>query len=102
MDYLIIFVFGFITGWLALKTLVQHRVNQVKNIMLQALEKALPEEVNIVFTKEGDLFQVHNSETKEFLAQGTTKEEIVKILEDRWPTKVFKASSKNLEEMGLK
>ena len=102
MDYFIIFVFGFVTGWLVLRTLVQHRVNQFKSILLQTLEKNLPEEVSIVFSKEGDLFQVHNSETKEFLAQGTTKEEIVKILEDRWPNKVFKASSKNLEEMGLK
>lgn len=102
MDYFIIFVFGFITGWLALKTLVQHRVNQIKNILLSVVEKNMPEEVGITFSREGDLIQVHNSATQEFLAQGKTKEEIVQILESRWPDKTFKASSKTMEEMGLK
>lgn len=102
MDYFIIFVFGFVTGWLALRTLVQYRVKQVKDILMQTIEKSMPEEVMITFSKEGDLIQVHNSDTQEFLAQGSSKEEIVKILEDRWPDKVFRASSKNMEEMGLK
>lgn len=104
MDYsiIIIFIFGFVTGWLVLKTLVQYRVKQVRDILMQTIEKSLPEEVTITFTKSGDLIQVHNSVTQEFLAQGTTKEEIVQILEDRWPNKVFRASSKNMEEMGLK
>lgn len=102
MDYLIIFIFGFVTGWLVLRTIVQYRVKQVKDILMQTIEKSMPEEVMITFSKEGDLIQVHNSDTQEFLAQGSSKEEIVKILEDRWPDKVFRASSKNMEEMGLK
>jgi hypothetical protein len=102
MDYLIIFIFGFVTGWLVLRTIVQYRVKQVKDILMQTIEKSMPEEVMITFSKEGDLIQVHNSATQEFLAQGSTKEEIVQILEDRWPNKVFRASSKNMEEMGLK
>lgn len=101
MDYFIIFVFGFITGWLTLKTIVQHRVKQIKDIILAAIEKDMPQEVGIVFTKEGDIIQVHNSETKEFLAQGVTREEIVKKLEDRYPNISFKANSKNMEEVGF-
>ena len=99
MDYFIIFVFGFVTGWMALRTLVQHRVKQFKEVMMAAIERDMPQEVNITFTKEGDLIQVHNSETQEFLAQGTTREEIVKILEDRYPKISFRASSKNLNEV---
>ena len=102
MDYFIIFVFGFVTGFLLLRTIVQYRLKQVRDILAQVVEKNMPEEVTITFSKEGDLIQVHNSVTQEFLAQGSTKEEIVKILEDRWPDKIFRASSKNLEEMGLK
>ena len=101
MDYsiIIMFIFGFVTGWLALRTLVQYRVKQIRDILVQTVEKSMPEEVTITFSKEGDLIQVHNSATQEFLAQGSTKEEIVQILEDRWPNKVFRASSKNMTEV---
>lgn len=101
MDYFIIFVFGFITGWMALRTLVQYRLKQVKDIMM-SIEKNAPKEVNVKFTKEGNIIQVHNSSTQEFLAQGSSKEEIIKLLEDRYPNVSFKANAKNMEEVGMK
>ena len=102
MDYLIIFIFGFVTGFMLLRAIVQYRVKQFKDILESVIEKNMPQEVGIVFSKQGDLIQVHNSVTQEFLAQGTTKEEIVKLLEERYPNIAFKANSKNMEEMGLK
>ena len=99
MDYFIIFIFGFVTGFMLLRAIVQYRLKQVKDLLMTAIEKDMPKEINITFTKEGDLVLVHNSATQEFLAQGTTREEIVKILEDRYPTISFRASSKNIDEV---
>lgn len=99
MDYFIIFIFGFVTGWMLLRALVHHRVNTFKNNLLQAIEKKVPEEVGIKFTKHKGIVQVHNSETQEFLVQGTSKEEIVQLLENRYPNIIFKANSKNMSEV---
>lgn len=99
MDYFIIFIFGFVTGFMLLRAIVQYRVKQFKDILESVIEKNMPQEVGIVFSKEGNLIQVHNSATQEFLAQGETREEIVKLLEDRYPNISFRANSKNMSEV---
>lgn len=102
MDYFIIFVLGFVTGWIVLRMLVTHRVNQLKKVLTQVIEKKLPEEVGVVFSRHGDSVHVHDAITSEFLAQGNTREEIVEVLESRFPNKVFKATSDNIREVGFK
>lgn len=101
MDYLIIFIFGFVSGWLALRGVVLHRMRKIKQIFEEAEAKSVKSEILINFTRQGDQIYAYNAETEEFLVQGTTKVEIIELLQKRFPDISFRASAANLKEVNL-
>jgi hypothetical protein len=96
-------VIGFIIGWLALKLLINRRLK----IMLESIaysplpEKKEPKKVDIDLVKIKDVIYAYSRDEPQFLAQGTTKEEIAENLKIRFPDTSFMASPKNLREVGL-
>lgn len=101
MDYFIIFVFGFVSGWLALRTVVQSRVRKLRALLEQSEAESASREVMVKFTRVDDQIYAYNAETEEFLTQGTTKKEIVEALTKRFPNISFRASPANLKEVNL-
>lgn len=94
---------GFIIGWLALKLLVNYRLRQMlESIAYSPLpEKKEPKKIDIDLVKIKDVVYAYSREDPQFLAQGSTKEEIVANLKIRFPDTTFMASPKNLREVGL-
>lgn len=74
----------------------------VRKYQQQLANAAMEKTVFISVSKLEDQFLVHNQETGEFLAQGTTHEEIRSLLNKRYPDRVFVADPKNLREVGYK
>jgi hypothetical protein len=96
-------IIGFIIGWVALKLLINHRIKQMlESIVNSPLpEKKEAKKVDIDLVKIKDVIYAYSREEQEFLAQGITKEEVVANLKRRFPDTSFMASPKNLKEVGL-
>lgn len=94
---------GFILGWLALKLLINHRLRQMLDSIANSPlpEKTEAKKVDIDLVKIKDVVYAYSREDPHFLAQGSTKEEIVANLKRRFPDTTFMASPKNLREVGL-
>jgi hypothetical protein len=95
------FVIGFILGWVALRALINRKMRR----MLDSIaNEPLPEKktINLDFVKMEHAILAYNRDTQQFLAQGSTREEITALLLKRFPDTSFMANTKNLEEVGLK
>ena len=95
------FVIGFILGWIALRALINRKMRR----MLDSIaNEPLPEKktINLDFVKMEHAILAYNRDTQQFLAQGSTREEITALLLKRFPDTSFMANTKNLEEVGLK
>ena len=98
----LIFVVGFILGWMALRALINFKMklmlDSIANSPIPKQEKKI---VNIDLVRMEHGIYAYDRATQMFLAQGKTKEEIVDILQSRFPDTSFMASPKNIEEVGL-
>ena len=96
-------VIGFIIGWLALKLLINYRLKEMLDSIANSPipEKKESKKVDIDLVKIKDVVYAYSREDPQFLAQGTTKDELVANLRYRFPDTTFMASPKNLREVGL-
>lgn len=101
MDYFIMFLFGFATGWFALRGLVLYRMRGIKKLFEEAEAKSKATEIMVKFVRNGDHVYAYNADTDEFLAQGTTRQDIVDSLKKRFPNVTLRASPANLKEANL-
>lgn len=101
MEYILIFVVGFIGGWLALRSVVQYRMRRLRQLLEEAETNSKTTEIMVNFTRVGDQVYAYNADTEEFLVQGSTKDEIIGLLQKRWPNISFRASPANLKEVNL-
>jgi len=94
---------GFIIGWIALRFLINYRLRTMLSSIVNSPlpEKKEPKKVDIDLVKIKDVIYAYSREDPHFLAQGTTKEEVVANLKIRFPDTTFMASPKNLREVGL-
>ncbi len=109
MDILILVVSGVLVwlhgiglGW---KMRERHATKQIDSFMKQVdeqvEEKISNSMIRINIEKHNDTFYVYNKDNNDFMGQGTSKQELEKILSERFPNKKFMADSDNLKEMGL-
>lgn len=102
---LMIFICGFVVGWNCLKIWATYRAKKILSSLEVQTQTSHPkvetDKVNVEITREGDQCYVYDAATGEFLAQGSTKEEIIDILTKKYPTKSFNASADNMKEVGL-
>lgn len=93
-----IFICGFVVGWLTVKFIVLNRLKKVLKIV-QQLEDDTPKSVALVFEKVGDQIFAYTDEGHEFMAQGSSKEELIETLTSRFPSTSFTANSVNMSEV---
>jgi len=103
LTFLIGAILGFALGWFMLRVLVNYRMR----LMLDSIanspspEKKENKKVDIDLVRIKDIVYAYSREDPHFLAQGSTKEEIVANLKIRFPDTTFMASPRNLREVGL-
>ena len=92
---------GFVLGWFALRALINLKM---KRMLDSIVNSPIPEKktINLDFVKMDHAILAYNRDTQQFLAQGSTREEITALLLKRFPDTSFMANTKNLEEVGLK
>lgn len=101
-----IFVVGLLQGawlgWYARERYAMYVVSKIMNEMQSAVQEVQSSAVPITVYEQSGQFFVHNTESGEFLAQGTNHEEITKKLNERYPGKLFTAEVDNLKSVGYK
>jgi hypothetical protein len=104
-DYLwwvVIWVMGAVYGWYARE---RHSKRIVDNFM-EKIDSAVTEKVSentirIFIERVKDVYYIYNKENNDFMGQGSTREEVEKVLAERFPNKRFMADTSNLKEMGF-
>jgi hypothetical protein len=90
---------GAVSGWNARE---KHAKKQVDKFFEQVDEAEEEEELlHIVIEKHNDMLFVYDNDTKQFMAQGSTKEAVEKILVERFPGKRFACHESTLKEVGF-
>ena len=104
-DYLlwvVIWVMGAVYGWYARE---RHSKRIVDNFMEQidsaVTEKYSENTIRIFIEKVKGVYYIYNKENSDFMGQGSTREEVEKVLAERFPNKKFMADTSNLKEMGF-
>jgi hypothetical protein len=92
---------GFVLGWFALRVLINLKMKRMLDSIVNTptTEKKT---INLDFVKMDHAILAYNRDTQQFLAQGSSREEITALLLKRFPDTNFMANTKNLKEVGLK
>ena len=92
---------GFVLGWFALRVLINLKMKRMLDSIINTptTEKKT---INLDFVKMDHAILAYNRDTQQFLAQGSSREEITALLLKRFPDTNFMANTKNLKEVGLK
>lgn len=103
MDSFLLFIVGFIIGWMFLRALINRRMR----MMLDSIANSpLPEKdykrIDLDFMKKEHMIYCYNRDGDVFLASGSTKEEIMDVLSKKFPGTRFMARPDNLKDVGLK
>lgn len=96
----LVFVFGFVFGWLRATRSILDRMTQdtdslikILNAYKDAKKKAESPEQEVSrklkVERHGDMLYVFAEDTDEFLAQGKTLQEALAVIEKRFPNKTF-------------
>lgn len=99
----LLWVWGIIIGWRAREV---HAKQQVQKYMVETVDEletqTLPEtQIQIKIEKDENMFFVYDLNTNEFMAQGTTRNQVEMALAKRYPGKHFAATPSNLREIGF-
>ena len=98
---LLVFAFGFVFflgivyGWHVHERYLDRKMNQV----MRAIHEDINENViHINIERHGDMTYIYDKETKQFMAQGKTREELETILHEKFPGKKFAASETEIRD----
>lgn len=91
---------SFWVGWKYREYYAKRVVQEYQHNLKKALDFIDSHTVVVTIIKDGEYFLVYNKETKEFLAQGKSHQEIVSILRKRFPDKAFNAERGNIDSVG--
>lgn len=98
------FVVGIVIGWYAREYRAKLYLHRVEKMMNQSfgtmVAEAAKNVVEIIVSRQGDMFYVHDKVSGTFLAQGQTHDEIANILNNRFPEATFMADPADLEKIG--
>jgi len=94
------FVCGYLLGWKMREMLAIRRMND-HFITAQEKLKQLHEKdiVDITIEKHDGTLFVYNKRTSEYMAHGETQEKLEKMLAEKYPGKMFNASTEDMEKM---
>jgi len=94
----VVWIMGAVSGWNARE---KHAKKQVDKFFEQVDDAEEEELLHIIIEKHNDMLFVYDKDTKQFMAQGSTKEAVEKILVERFPGKRFACHESTLKEVGF-
>jgi hypothetical protein len=94
----IVWLGGSIAGWNARE---KHAKRQMEKFFANVDEAEEEEQIHIIIEKHNDMLYVYDKDTKQFMAQGSSKEAVEKILVERFPGKRFACPESILKEVGF-
>lgn len=104
MEFILLVVFTFIvwmagavSGWNARE---KHAKRQMEKFF-ETVDEAEEEQIHIIIEKHNDMLYVYDKDTKQFMAQGSSQEDVEKILVERFPGKRFACPESILKEVGF-
>jgi hypothetical protein len=91
-------VIGVVYGWNARERYASRVLERMATqIMMEQEQEEDEDRIFIDIEVHNGTIFVYNKETKEFMAQGSTRKEIEKVLESRFPGKIFAAPEAQLK-----
>ena len=102
MELLWLFVgilFGIYIGWTSHERAVRLRVTHLVNQFEETLNEST---IKIKLERHNDMMYAYELDTNHFMAQGSNAKELEDTLRSKYPGKMFAASTKDIEESGLR
>ena len=97
-----IWVMGAVSGWKAREEHAKQVTEKLLDRLQESVERQVEENViQINIEKHNDMFYVYDRETNEFMAQGSSKDEVETNLRKRYPGKSFGCAESNLSQTGF-
>jgi len=95
----IVWIGGAVSGWKAR----EEHARQITEKFIGHLQQSQEDDVTIQITieKHNDVFYVYDRQTNEFMAQGSSKDEVENNLKKRYPGKSFGCAESNLSQTGF-
>jgi predicted negative regulator of RcsB-dependent stress response len=97
----VVWVMGAVSGWNARERHAKSQVEKHFQQIQEFVEEQEEEQIHIIIEKHNDMLFVYDKETKQFMAQGTSKEAVEKVLVERFPGKRFACPESILKEVGF-
>ena len=94
----VIWIMGAVSGWNAREKYAKRQMEKFFERVDEAEEE---EQIHIIIEKHNDMLFVYDKDTKQFMAQGSSKEDVEKILIERFPGKSFACHESILKEVGF-
>ena len=97
-----IWVMGAVSGQKAREEHAKLVTEKLLDLLQESVERQVEENViQINIEKHNDMFYVYDRETNEFMAQGSSKDEVETNLQKRYPGKRFGCAESNLSQTGF-
>jgi len=96
----IVWLGGAVSGWKAR----EEHAKQITEKLLDRLQESSEQDedsIQITIEKHNNTFYVYHRETNEFMAQGSSKDEVETNLRKRYPGKSFGCAESNLSQTGF-
>jgi hypothetical protein len=94
----VVWIMGAVSGWNAREKYAKQQIDK----LFEQIEEVEDEElIHIVIEKHNDMLFVYDKDTKQFMAQGSSKEDVEKVLVERFPGKRFACTESILKEVGF-
>jgi cytochrome c-type biogenesis protein CcmH/NrfF len=94
----IVWILGGVYGWHARERYAKRQMEKFFDQVEEANEEEL---LHIIIEKHNDMLFVYDKDTKQFMAQGSSKEDVEKVLVERFPGKRFACPESILKEVGF-
>ena len=95
----LIWFVGVIYGWNAHKSVVERRIKDFSEHIIEHISKDV---IEISIERHDGVMYVYDLETQAFMAQGKNARELETVLREKFPRKTFAASTKDIKESGLR
>ena len=92
-------LFGALYGWQAHSRMVERNIRHFIHAMHEDITSNF---IKIKIERHNDMLYVYDLETKQFMAQGKSEEELTKALNEKYPGKRFAATEQELLASGIK
>jgi predicted negative regulator of RcsB-dependent stress response len=97
----VVWVMGAVSGWNAREKHAKTQVEKHFQRIQEFVEEEQEEQIHIIIEKHNDMLYVYDKDTKQFMAQGSSKEDVEKVLVERFPGKRFACPESILKEVGF-